>query len=48
MARLLSTLIYALAAFSHFESDECGTLNEFLTIAPKTGLNARWAASTIG
>jgi flavorubredoxin len=31
-------------AFSHFESDECGALNEFLSIAPDrtTALQLGW------
>jgi flavorubredoxin len=24
--------------FSHFEADECGSLNEFLAVAPAAGL----------
>jgi flavorubredoxin len=44
VARVIDPKTLRWVAFSHFESDECGSLNEWLTIAPR----AEAACSLIG
>ena len=43
VAELIDPAKLRYIAWSHFESDECGALNEWLAIAPQPSRCARWS-----
>ena len=47
VGRLIDPAKLRWVAFSHFESDECGALNEWLTVAPNAAAACSWLGAMV-